>query len=67
MLQKALAHIDAKRDALKLVPYDRSRWECSGDWRTHELEDLPLAWRLRALYGTLATQEEEIYDEAIAG
>ncbi len=51
MLQKALAHIDAKRAALKLAPYDPSRWGASGDWRMRELEGLPLAERLTELYG----------------
>ncbi len=47
MLQKALAHIDAKRSALKLAPYDPGRWSASGDRRMRELEKLPPAGVVR--------------------
>lgn len=56
-LQKALAHIDAKRAALKLALYDPSRRGASGNWRMRELERLPLAERPTALYSTLAHEE----------
>jgi carbon-monoxide dehydrogenase catalytic subunit len=55
MLAKALAHIDAKRAALKLVPYDPSRFGASGDRRMHELMALPLEERAAALYGRAQT------------
>jgi carbon-monoxide dehydrogenase catalytic subunit len=51
MLAKALAHIDAKRAALKLAPYDPSRFGASGDRRMRELMALPLEERAAALYG----------------
>jgi carbon-monoxide dehydrogenase catalytic subunit len=56
MLAKALAHIDAKRAALKLVPYDPSRFGASGDRRMHELMALPLEERAAALYGRAQTR-----------
>ncbi len=37
LIAKALAHIDAKRQALKLVPYDPNRYGQSGDARIREL------------------------------
>jgi carbon-monoxide dehydrogenase catalytic subunit len=51
MLARALTHIDAKRAALKLVPYDPSRFGTSGDRRMQELLALPLEERRAALYG----------------
>jgi carbon-monoxide dehydrogenase catalytic subunit len=51
MLAKALAHIDAKRAALKLAPYDPSRFGASGDQRMRKLMALPLEERAAALYG----------------
>ncbi len=51
MLAKALAHIDAKRAALKLAPYDPSRFGTSGDQRMRKLMALPLEERAAALYG----------------
>jgi carbon-monoxide dehydrogenase catalytic subunit len=51
MLAKALAHIDAKRAALKLAPYDPSRFGTSGDQRMREAMALPLEERAAALYG----------------
>ena len=56
MVQRALAHIDAKRAALNLAPYDPSRWGASGDWRMRELEELPLEERMTALYGVPAAR-----------
>jgi carbon-monoxide dehydrogenase catalytic subunit len=51
MLAKALAHIDAKRAALKLAHYDPSRFGTSGDQRMREAMALPLEERAAALYG----------------
>jgi carbon-monoxide dehydrogenase catalytic subunit len=55
MLAKALAHIDAKRAALKLAPYDPSRFGASGDRRMRELMALPLEERATAVYGRAQT------------
>ena len=51
MLTKALAHIDAKRASLNLVPYDPSRFGASGDWKVRKLIELPLKERIAAIYG----------------
>jgi len=51
MLAKALAHIDAKRAALKLPAYDPSRFGKSGDWRMQQIMALPVEERAAALYG----------------
>jgi len=51
MLAKALAHIDAKRAALKLPAYEPSRFGTSGDRRMKALMDLPLEERQSAIYG----------------
>jgi carbon-monoxide dehydrogenase catalytic subunit len=51
MVAKALAHIDAKRAALKLPAYDPSRFGKSGDWRLRQIMDLPVEERAAALYG----------------
>jgi carbon-monoxide dehydrogenase catalytic subunit len=51
MLAKALAHIDAKRTALKLTPYNPSQFGASGDRRIRELMNLPLEERMKAIYG----------------
>jgi hypothetical protein len=51
MLTKALDHIDAKRAALNLVPYDPSRFGASGDWKMRKLIELPLKERIAAIYG----------------
>lgn len=56
MFVKALAHIDAKRAALKLSKYDPGRWGASGEWRIRDLEKLALAERSAALYGTPAVK-----------
>jgi len=49
IVQKALAHIDAKRQALGLVEYDPKRFGLSGDWRIRELMTVPTEERLRRL------------------
>jgi carbon-monoxide dehydrogenase catalytic subunit len=51
MVAKALAHIDAKRAALKLPAYDPARFGKSGDWRLRQIMDLPVEERAAALYG----------------
>jgi carbon-monoxide dehydrogenase catalytic subunit len=51
MLSKALAHIDAKRAALKLPAYDPSRFGASGDHGLEQMMALPFEERLAALYG----------------
>jgi len=51
MIRRTLEHIDKKRAALKLPPYDPTRFGRSGDARILELESLPLAERQAALYG----------------
>ncbi len=52
MIRRTLAHIDAKRAALGLPAYDPDRFGRSGDARMSALEELPLAERQAALYGT---------------
>jgi len=51
MLAKGLAHIDAKRAALKLPAYDPSRFGASGDHGLEQILALPFEERLAALYG----------------
>jgi carbon-monoxide dehydrogenase catalytic subunit len=52
MIRRTLEHIDKKRAALGLPEYDPERFGRSGDARMEELEQLPLAERQAALYGT---------------
>jgi len=51
MLRRALEHIDKKRAALKLPPYDPAKFGRSGDARMLELEKLSPEERAEALYG----------------
>ncbi|GAB4558163.1 MAG: anaerobic carbon-monoxide dehydrogenase catalytic subunit [Anaerolineae bacterium] len=51
IVRRALAHIDQKRAALGLAPYDPSQWGKSGDWRVNALLELPLEERIEAIYG----------------
>ena len=51
MLRRTLEHIDKKRAALKLPPYDRAKFGRSGDARMLELEKLSPEERAEALYG----------------
>jgi len=51
IVRRSLAHIDAKRAALKLPAYDPTKYGKSGDWRMRELLQKPLAERVNALYG----------------
>jgi carbon-monoxide dehydrogenase catalytic subunit len=52
MIRRTLDHIDKKRAALGLPAYDPDRFGRSGDARMEALEQLPLAERQAALYGT---------------
>ena len=54
MIEKTLAHIDAKRAALGLPEHDPSRFGRSGDDRMLALEELPLEERQAALHGAPA-------------
>jgi anaerobic carbon-monoxide dehydrogenase catalytic subunit len=54
IVRRSLAHIDAKRAALKLPPYDASKWGKSGDARMNELLALQAEERQAALYGVPA-------------
>jgi carbon-monoxide dehydrogenase catalytic subunit len=51
IVRRSLAHIDAKRAALKLPPYDPNKFGKSGDARMNQLIKLPLKERMAALYG----------------
>jgi carbon-monoxide dehydrogenase catalytic subunit len=54
IVRRSIDHIDKKRAALGLPEYDSSKWGKSGDWRIHELDDLPLPERIEAAYGKQA-------------
>mgnify|MGYP002622816055 FL=1 len=51
MVRRTLAHIDQKREALGLRPYNPANFGDSGDDRMLALEELPFAERREALYG----------------
>lgn len=51
IVRRSLAHIDAKRAALKLPAYDPAKFGKSGDWRMRELLKMPFPERIKALYG----------------
>ncbi len=51
MLAKSLAHIDKKRAALGLPPYEPARFGRSGDTRLNEVLTLPVELQAEALYG----------------
>jgi carbon-monoxide dehydrogenase catalytic subunit len=53
ILRRSLAHIDERREALKLPAYDASKWGQSGDERMLQLVDLPFAERQAAMYGEM--------------
>ena len=53
IVRRTLEHIDKKRAALKLAPYDPSKWGRSGDWRIRELLELPPEAWAEALYGRM--------------
>ncbi len=50
IVRRSLAHIDAKRAALKLPPYDPNKYGKSGDAKMNELLKKPLRERQAALY-----------------
>jgi carbon-monoxide dehydrogenase catalytic subunit len=52
MIQATLDHIDKKREELGLVKYDPTVFGKSGDKEMLELEELPLAERRKAIYGS---------------
>jgi carbon-monoxide dehydrogenase catalytic subunit len=54
MVRRILDHLDKKRAALKLPPYEPGRFGRSGDHRALELEKLSSDARAEALYGTPA-------------
>ncbi len=54
MIKATLAHIDAKRAALGIQEYDASKYGRSGDTKMIALEELPLAEKRKAIYGTAA-------------
>jgi carbon-monoxide dehydrogenase catalytic subunit len=51
MIQKAIEHIDRKREALGLAPYNPDLFGRGGDARTRELDLLPLEVQREAIYG----------------
>jgi carbon-monoxide dehydrogenase catalytic subunit len=54
MIKATLAHIDAKRAALGIPEYDRTKFGRSGDAKMLALEERPLSEQRRAIYGTAA-------------
>ena len=52
IVKRSVEHIDAKRAALGLEPYDASKWGRSGDSRMSEILQLKLEDRLEAVYGS---------------
>lgn len=52
IVRRSLAHIDAKRAALKLPPYDPTKWGKSGDERMKKLVAMSPDQRRAALYGS---------------
>jgi carbon-monoxide dehydrogenase catalytic subunit len=52
IIERTIAHIDRKREALGLAPYDASQWGRSGDAKMRELVELPMEERVAASYGT---------------
>ena len=54
MVRRTLAHIDLKREALGLRPYDSTQFGQSGDDRMVALEAMTLAEKREALYGVAA-------------
>jgi carbon-monoxide dehydrogenase catalytic subunit len=54
IIERTIAHIDHKREALGLAAYDPTQWGSSGDGRIGELAELPLGERMAASYGAMA-------------
>jgi anaerobic carbon-monoxide dehydrogenase catalytic subunit len=59
IVRRSLAHIDAKRAALKLPVYDPSKWGKSGDTRMKELLGKKEEERRAALYGFIHAHDHE--------
>lgn len=59
IVARSLAHIDAKRAALKLPVYDANKWGNSGDERLKELLARREEERRQALYGWLHAHQHE--------
>ncbi len=59
IVRRSLAHIDAKRAALKLPPYDPSKWGNSGDARMQQLLAKKEEERRAALYGFIHSHDHE--------
>jgi carbon-monoxide dehydrogenase catalytic subunit len=59
IVRRSLAHIDAKRAALKLPPYDPSKWGKSGDERMMQLLAKKEEERRAALYGFVHSHDHE--------
>lgn len=59
IVKRSLAHIDAKRAALKLPAYDATKWGKSGDTRMQELLAKKEAERRAALYGFIHAHDHE--------
>lgn len=59
IVRRSLAHIDAKRAALKLPVYDASKWGKSGDTRMQELLAKKDEERRAALYGFIHAHDHE--------
>jgi carbon-monoxide dehydrogenase catalytic subunit len=57
IVRRSLAHIDAKRAALKLPPYDPNKYGKSGDARMNKLMELSPEERANALYGSPVAAE----------
>jgi carbon-monoxide dehydrogenase catalytic subunit len=57
IVRLSLAHIDAKRAALKLPPYDPNKYGKSGDARMNKLMELAPEERANALYGSPVAAE----------
>jgi len=57
ILERTLAHIDAKRAALGLPEYDASKWGKSGDARMKALLEMPIEERIAAAYGVRAAAD----------
>ncbi len=51
VVRRTLEHIDKKRAALKLPPYDPSRFGQSGDTPLQPYFELPLEQQMAELYG----------------
>jgi len=54
IIERSIAHIDAKREALGLDPYQPDKWGRSGDARMNEVLEKPFLERIEAVYGVKA-------------